>query len=106
MYPLRAPLLISQCQTRSLGPPRAKEAWVRGYPSHPCLCQEWRLLDTHSEMPHKQGLLEVYEIFFNRGIRAKIQFAATTTDTKNIRLTKQRCYRNGGEGGIRTHGRG
>src|SRR5712691_726499 len=37
-------------------------------PSHPYLCQEWRLLDTHSEMPHKQGLLEVYEIFFNRGI--------------------------------------
>ena len=65
---------------------------MRGYPAHPYLCQEWRLLDTHSEMPHKQGLLEVYEIFFNRGIRAKIQFAATTTDTKNIRLTKQRWF--------------
>ncbi len=40
-------------------------------------------------MLHKQGLLEVYEILFNRGpFRGKIQIAATRTDTKNIRLTK------------------
>ncbi len=55
-------------------------------------------------MPHKQELLEVYEISLTDVFGGKIQFAATTTDSKNIRLTKQRCYRNGGEGGIRTHG--
>ncbi len=37
-------------------------------PSHPYLCQERRLRDTYSEMPHKQGFLDAYEIFFNRGI--------------------------------------
>src|SRR5713101_2627104 len=36
-------------------------------PSHPWMCQRWRLLDTECEMLHKQGLLEVYEILFNRG---------------------------------------
>ena len=76
----------------------------RGVHSHPYLCQEWRLRETHAEMPHKQELLEVYEISLTDVFGGKIQFAATTTDSKNIRLTKQRCYRNGGEGGIRTHG--
>ena len=34
----------------------------RGVHSHPYLCQEWRLRETHAEMPHKHGLLEAYEI--------------------------------------------
>ncbi len=38
-------------------------------PSHPYLCQEWRLRETHAEMPTKQRFLEVCEIFFNRGVR-------------------------------------
>src|SRR5438309_5694114 len=84
--------------------PRAKGVWVRAYPSHSCLCQEWRLLDTHSEMPHKQGLLEVYEFSLTRVFEGKIQFTATTTDTKNIRLTKSSSCRNAGEGGILAYG--
>ncbi len=63
----------------------------RGVHSHPYLCQEWRLRETHAEMPHKQELLEVYEISLTDVFGGKIQFAATTTDSKNIRLTKQRC---------------
>src|SRR6267378_8046726 len=51
MCPLRAPLLVSQRQNISLGPPRANEVWVRGVPSHPYLCQEWRLRETNAEMP-------------------------------------------------------
>ncbi len=60
-------------------------------PSHPCLCQERRVRDTYSEMPHKQGFFDAYEIFFNGGIEGqdgKTQIAATMTDTKNIKLTK------------------
>jgi hypothetical protein len=57
MCPLRAPLLVSQRQNTSLGPPRAY------------LRQEWRLRETHAEMPTKQSLLEVCEILFSRGVR-------------------------------------
>jgi hypothetical protein len=39
-------------------------------------------------MPHKQGLLEVEEIFLAEEFGDKIQIAATRTATKNIRSTK------------------
>jgi len=35
--------------------------------------------------PYKQGLLEVEEISFNRGVWRQNQITTTTTDTKNIR---------------------
>ncbi len=57
-------------------------------PSHPYLCQKWRLRDTYSEMPHKQGFLTLTRFSLTEGLRGKIQIAATMTDTKNIKLTK------------------
>src|SRR5712664_2774930 len=106
MCPLRAPLLVSQRQNISLGPPRANDVWVRVVPSHPYLCQEWRLRETNAEMPTKQSLLGGVARFSLAGaFGSRIHIATATTTTKNIRVTKSRSCRNGGEGGIRTHGR-
>ena len=69
MCPLRAPLLVSQRQTTSLGPPRANEVWVRGWDTHlaafgilPCFQrlarkphQYWRFL--------RSRILKLFQLF-------------------------------------------
>ncbi len=88
MCPLRARLLVSQRQTISLGPSRENEVWVRGVPSHPYLCQEWTLREPMPKCPQNRGFWRFARFSLTEAFGSKIQIAATTTDTKNIRLTK------------------
>ncbi len=52
-------------------PLQPNEAWVRGYPLTHADGKNRDFSIRTSEMLHKQGFLEVYEIFFNRGIEGQ-----------------------------------
>src|SRR6267378_2081000 len=57
------------------------------------------------QKPHKQRLLRQIQHGYKFSVlRSQPRTAATNTDTMNSREGKSMTYRNGGEGGIRTHG--
>jgi len=51
---------------------------VRGVPSHPHLCQEWRLRETDAEMPQNRGFWRCARFSLTEAFGSKIQIAATT----------------------------
>jgi hypothetical protein len=54
----------------------------------PSLRQTWMLRDAHSEVLHKQGLLEVEEISLTEAFGGKIQISAIRTATENRKINK------------------
>jgi hypothetical protein len=66
MYPLPAPLLVSNGKPHRLSP--LGHAWVRGYPLTHTYAKNGDFAIPTPTCPINRGFLDAYEIFLNRGI--------------------------------------